>query len=124
MKYNNTCTDGITVVKIGFGVFWSRQRPLRVTFLNCGQNLKRVHAESFMATGNTYPLSPLRNAQCVHSHFRYLPFDPAAIKCLALPEIIAGKIRTCYQQSKAPLLCTRKRSRDREFVGALLKSVT
>ncbi len=48
------------------------------------------------------PALPLsRNAQCVQSYFRHLPFDPADIACLALPEIIAEKIRACYQRSKA-----------------------
>lgn len=47
----------------------------------------------------TLPLS--RNAQRVQSYFRHLPFDPVDITCLALPEIIAEKIRACYQRSKA-----------------------
>ena len=46
-------------------------------------------------------LPPSRNAQCLQSYFRHLPFDPADITCLALPEIIAEKIRACYQRSKA-----------------------
>ena len=35
------------------------------------------------------------------SYFQLLPFAPAAITCLALPEIIAEKIRACYQRNKA-----------------------
>ena len=46
-------------------------------------------------------LPPSRNPQCVQSYFRYLPFDPVEITCLTLPEIIAEKIRACYQRSKA-----------------------
>ncbi len=46
-------------------------------------------------------LTPSRNAQCVQSYFRHLPFDPVEITCLVLPEIIAEKIRACYQRSKA-----------------------
>ena len=46
-------------------------------------------------------LPPSRNAQRVQSYFRHLPFDPVEITCLALPEIIAEKIRACYQRSKA-----------------------
>ena len=46
-------------------------------------------------------LPPSRNAQCVQSYFRHLPFAPADIACLALPEIIAEKIRACYQRGKA-----------------------
>ena len=46
-------------------------------------------------------LSPSRNAQRPQSYFRHLPFAPVDITCLALPEIIAEKIRACYQRSKA-----------------------
>ena len=46
-------------------------------------------------------LPPSRNAQCMQSYFRHLPFAPADITCLALPEIIAEKIRACYQRGKA-----------------------
>ena len=40
-------------------------------------------------------------AHCEQSYFRHLPFAPAAITCLSLPEIIAEKIRACYQRNKA-----------------------
>ena len=40
-------------------------------------------------------------AQIEQSYFRHLPFEPADIKCLAFAEIIAEKIRACYQRSKA-----------------------
>jgi predicted nucleotidyltransferase component of viral defense system len=39
--------------------------------------------------------------QCQQSYFGLLPFAPAEINCLALPEILAEKIRACYQRSKA-----------------------
>ncbi|MGA3239244.1 MAG: nucleotidyl transferase AbiEii/AbiGii toxin family protein [Bryobacteraceae bacterium] len=42
-----------------------------------------------------------RRPQCEQSYFRLLPFAPAEINCLALPEIIAEKIRACYQRNKA-----------------------
>jgi predicted nucleotidyltransferase component of viral defense system len=42
-----------------------------------------------------------RRPQCEQSYFRLLPFAPADITCLALPEIIAEKIRACYQRNKA-----------------------
>jgi predicted nucleotidyltransferase component of viral defense system len=42
-----------------------------------------------------------RRPQCEQSYFRLLPFTPAEITCLALPEIIAEKIRACYQRNKA-----------------------
>jgi predicted nucleotidyltransferase component of viral defense system len=31
----------------------------------------------------------------------FLPFTPAEITCLALPEILSEKIRACYQRNKA-----------------------
>jgi predicted nucleotidyltransferase component of viral defense system len=42
-----------------------------------------------------------RRAQIEQSYFRFLPFAPAEITCLALPEILAEKIRACYQRNKA-----------------------
>jgi predicted nucleotidyltransferase component of viral defense system len=49
----------------------------------------------------TPTLVPERRAQCQQSYFRKLPFAPADLTCLALPEIIAEKIRACYQRNKA-----------------------
>jgi predicted nucleotidyltransferase component of viral defense system len=42
-----------------------------------------------------------RRAQIAQSYFKVLPFAPADITCLALPEILAEKIRACYQRNKA-----------------------
>jgi predicted nucleotidyltransferase component of viral defense system len=42
-----------------------------------------------------------RRAQIEQSYFKNLPFMPAQVNCLALPEILAEKIRACYQLSKA-----------------------
>lgn len=42
-----------------------------------------------------------RRAQIEQSYFRLLPLVPAELTCLALPEIIAEKIRACYQRNKA-----------------------
>src|ERR1700675_1887287 len=42
-----------------------------------------------------------RRPQIEQSYFRFLPFAPAEITCLALPEILAEKIRACYQRNKA-----------------------
>lgn len=39
--------------------------------------------------------------QIAQSYFKLLPFVPADIACLALPEIIAEKLRACYQRNKA-----------------------
>jgi predicted nucleotidyltransferase component of viral defense system len=42
-----------------------------------------------------------QRAQVFQSYFRFLPFAPADIVCLALPEMLAEKIRACYQRNKA-----------------------
>ena len=42
-----------------------------------------------------------RRAQIEQSYFRFLSFAPAEIVCLALPEILAEKIRACSQRNKA-----------------------
>jgi len=46
-------------------------------------------------------LAPERRVQCLQSYFKFLPFAPAELSCLALPEILAEKIRACYQRNKA-----------------------
>jgi hypothetical protein len=40
-------------------------------------------------------------AQIGQSYFRVLPFQPADLRCLALGEVLAEKIRACYQRNKA-----------------------
>jgi predicted nucleotidyltransferase component of viral defense system len=47
----------------------------------------------------TLPVEPL--AQIEQSYFKFLPFAPAEITCLAMPEILAEKIRASYQRNKA-----------------------
>jgi len=42
-----------------------------------------------------------RIPQVQQSYFKQLPFTPADIMCLSLPEILAEKIRACYQRNKA-----------------------
>jgi predicted nucleotidyltransferase component of viral defense system len=49
----------------------------------------------------TPTMPPERRQQCVQSYFGLLPFTPAEIICLVLPEILAEKIRACYQRNKA-----------------------
>ena len=49
----------------------------------------------------TPSLVPELRGQCDQNYFRHLPFAPTEISCLALPEIIAEKIRACCQRSKA-----------------------
>src|SRR6266446_5006412 len=46
-----------------------------------------------------------RRPQIEQSYFKLLPFAPTDIICLALPEIIAEKIRACYQRNKARDIC-------------------
>ena len=48
------------------------------------------------------PTLPTENRQQIEqSYFQHLPFSPADITCLAFGEIIAEKIRACYQRDKA-----------------------
>ncbi len=49
----------------------------------------------------TPTLASERRPQCEQSYFGLMPFKPAEITCLALPEILAEKIRACYQRNKA-----------------------
>lgn len=42
-----------------------------------------------------------RRAQIEQSYFRHLPFAPAEIACLSFPELLAEKVRACYQRNKA-----------------------
>jgi predicted nucleotidyltransferase component of viral defense system len=49
----------------------------------------------------TPTLPTVRLLQIEQSHFKLLPFAPVEIVCLALPEILAEKIRACYQRNKA-----------------------
>jgi predicted nucleotidyltransferase component of viral defense system len=52
----------------------------------------------------TPTLPTVRLPQIEQSYFKLLPFVPAEIVCLALPEILAEKIRACYQRNKARVL--------------------
>jgi predicted nucleotidyltransferase component of viral defense system len=49
----------------------------------------------------TPTLPTVRLPQIEQSYFSALPFAPAEITCLALPEMLAEKIRACYQRNKA-----------------------
>ena len=71
-----------------------------------------VYAHDWNKTGNsevklqisrreTPTLPTERLTQRDQSYFRQLPFVPAEITCLALDEILAEKIRACYQRNKA-----------------------
>lgn len=53
-------------------------------------------------SGRETPTLPTeRRPQMGQSYFRFLPFVPADLTCLALAEILAEKIRACYQRNKA-----------------------
>ena len=49
----------------------------------------------------TPTLPTVRLPQIEQGYFKLLPFVPSDIICLALPEILAEKIRACYQRNKA-----------------------
>ncbi len=49
----------------------------------------------------TPTLPTVRLPQIEQSYFKLLSFVPSEIICLALPEILAEKIRACYQRNKA-----------------------
>ncbi len=49
----------------------------------------------------TPTLPTVRLPQIEQSYFKLLPFVPSEIICLALPEILAEKMRACYQRNKA-----------------------
>lgn len=56
----------------------------------------------FQVSRRETPTLPLeRRAQIAQSYFAALPFPPTDINCLALPELLAEKIRACYQRNKA-----------------------
>ena len=40
-------------------------------------------------------------SQLDQSYFKHLPFTPVKVACLSFPEILAEKIRACYQRDKA-----------------------
>jgi predicted nucleotidyltransferase component of viral defense system len=48
------------------------------------------------------PILPTeRRPQLEQNYFQFLGFNPADIQCMALNEILAEKIRACYQRNKA-----------------------
>jgi hypothetical protein len=56
----------------------------------------------FQVSRRETPTLPLeRRAQEAQSYFAHLTFKPTEINCLALPELLAEKIRACYQRNKA-----------------------
>jgi len=64
-------------------------------------NAARSEIKLQISRRETPTLPTERRAHVEQSYFQHLPFTPAEIVCLALPEIIAEKIRACYQRNKA-----------------------
>jgi predicted nucleotidyltransferase component of viral defense system len=69
----------------------------------------------------TPTLATGRRPHCEQSYFRLLPFAPADVMCLALPEIIAEKIRACYQRNKARDIYDLGMFATRPLVGSLIR---
>ncbi len=78
------------------GLSWG-VNPVYVHEWNAGGSEVRLQ----ISRRETPTLPTERLPQVEQSYFQHLPFAPVAITCLALPEIIAEKIRACYQRSKA-----------------------
>ena len=67
-----------------------------------GWNASGVSEVKIQISRREAPTLPTeRRPQIEQSYFKLLPFAPADIICLALPEIIAEKVRACYQRNKA-----------------------
>ena len=79
------------------GLSWGVNPTYAHDWNNSGENEIRLQ----ISLRETPTLTPERRAQCPQSYFRLLPFAPADLGCLALPEILAEKIRACYQRNKA-----------------------
>ncbi|HLE20798.1 MAG TPA: nucleotidyl transferase AbiEii/AbiGii toxin family protein [Vicinamibacteria bacterium] len=78
------------------GLSWGANPTYSHAWNGSGQSEVRLQ----ISRRETPTLPPERMRQCEQSYFRLLPFAPAEITCLALPEIIAEKIRACYQRNK------------------------
>ena len=79
------------------GLSWGVNPAYTHAWNGSGESEVRVQ----ISRRETPTLATERRPQCEQSYFRQLPFAPAEITCLALPEIIAEKIRACYQRNKA-----------------------
>lgn len=79
------------------GLSWGANPTYRHQWNQSGQSEIRLQ----ISRRETPTLEAQVHAQCEQSYFSQLPFAPRAIGTLALEEIIAEKIRACYQRSKA-----------------------
>jgi predicted nucleotidyltransferase component of viral defense system len=78
------------------GLSWGVNPAYSHEWNQCGSEIKLQ-----VSRRETPTLPTERRPQIVQSYFRFLPFAPTDIVCLALAEILAEKIRACYQRNKA-----------------------
>ena len=79
------------------GLSWGVNPTYTHTWNSSGESEVKIQ----ISRRETPTLAIERRQQCEQSYFRILPFAPVEINCLALSEIIAEKIRACYQRNKA-----------------------
>jgi predicted nucleotidyltransferase component of viral defense system len=79
------------------GLSWGVNPTYAHTWNGSGQSEVKLQ----ISRRETPTLATERRQQCEQSYFKLLSFAPAKITCLALPEILAEKIRACYQRNKA-----------------------
>jgi predicted nucleotidyltransferase component of viral defense system len=79
------------------GLSWGANPTYRHEWNQSGQSEIRLQ----ISRRETPTLETQVHTQCQQSYFAQLPFAPRAIRALALEEIIAEKIRACYQRNKA-----------------------
>jgi predicted nucleotidyltransferase component of viral defense system len=78
------------------GLSWGVNPTYAHDWNQCGSEIKLQ-----ISRRETPTLPTERLAQIEQSYFRLMPFAPAEIVCLAFAEILAEKIRACYQRNKA-----------------------
>jgi predicted nucleotidyltransferase component of viral defense system len=79
------------------GLSWGVNPTYAHTWNGSGQSEVKLQ----ISRRETPTLATERRQQCEQSYFKLLSFAPTEITCLALPEILAEKIRACYQRNKA-----------------------
>ena len=79
------------------GLSWGVNPTYTHSWNNSGESEIKIQ----ISRRETPTLAIEQRLQCEQSYFKFLPFEPAEINCLALSEIIAEKIRACYQRNKA-----------------------
>jgi uncharacterized protein len=78
------------------GLSWGANPTYRHAWNASGTSEARIQ----VSRRETPTLAPEQQTQLEQGYFAQLPFVPAQLTCLALPEILAEKIRACYQRSK------------------------